>query len=90
MGRQSREKPHFAQHSGGIWPEHHTRSDFAHLRGSFVDRHMNAGLMKGDRRGDATDSASNDSDIDFKYGVNSSIEVIFLTRLKVLLRCPLE
>lgn len=80
---QAREKSHFAQHPGGIWPEHHARSDFAHLRGSFVDRHLNASLMKGNRRGDATDSASDDTDIDFRYGVNSSIEIICPeTRLK--------
>jgi hypothetical protein len=44
---------------------------------------MNASLMKGNRRGDATDSASDDTDIDFRYGVNSSIEIICPeTRLK--------
>jgi hypothetical protein len=40
---------------------------------------MNASLMKGNRRGDATDSASDDTDIDFRYGVNSSIEIIVLS-----------
>jgi hypothetical protein len=74
---QLRKKSHFAQHPGGIWPEHHARSDFAHVRGSFVDRHMNASLMKGNRRGYATDSASDDTDIDFRYRVNSSIEMFF-------------
>ena len=80
---QLREKSHFAQYPSGIWPEHHARSDFAHLRGSFIDRHINASLMKGNRRGYATDSASDDTDIDFRYGVKSSIEIVLLeTRLK--------
>ncbi|HBB96394.1 MAG TPA: hypothetical protein DC054_13485, partial [Blastocatellia bacterium] len=39
---------------------------------------MYAGLMKRNCRGDATDSASDDADIDFRYWVNSSIEIIFL------------
>ena len=68
---QAREKSHLAQHPGGIWPEHHARSDFAHLCGSFVDRHLNASPMKGHRRGDAPDSASDDSDVDFRYGLDS-------------------
>lgn len=50
---------------------------------------MNASLMKGNRRGDATDSASDDPDIKFGYGVDSSIEIIFVSGdpFEALLRC---
>lgn len=88
---QLRKKPHFTQHPGGIWPEHHASSDFAHLRGSFVDRHIKASLMKSNRGGYTTDSAADDSEIGFRYGVNSSFEIVSLgNSLEVLLRCPFE
>src|SRR5579862_6033065 len=60
------EHPQFLQHTRGVGPKHHARAHFAKFVRPFVDRCIDACAVKGDGRGHAADSTTDDADIEFK------------------------